>query len=205
MSPLLRSIIILAASLLPSYSYAREPVSKLPVHSHVISGYDNPDSVRKAMQMRPLHKIEGIWTFPSDGGSIAIERHTDNTLRGEDDAIRYRMVVMRSPCRSLRPGTLMGCISATARPGIYAAEIYTSGNGGATLRNPKRFTLTLIDDAHLTFRQHSRRIKVNLWRLIPYMSRISVRLTDSDAPKDIDGCIRMFPRPLSGPVEPRYL
>ncbi len=37
------------------------------------------------------------------------------------------------------------------------------------------------------------------------MSRISVRLTDSDAPKDIDGCIRMFPRPLSGPVEPRYL
>ena len=205
MSTLLRYIVIFATILLPSYSYAREPVSKLPVQSHVITGYDNPDSVRSAMQSRPLHRIEGIWSFPSDGGCIAIERHTDNTMRGGDDAVRYRMVVMRSPCRSLRPGTLMGYVSATARPGIYAAEIYTSGNGGPVLRNPQRFTLTLVADAHLTFRQHSRRLKINLWRLIPYMSRISVRLTDSDAPKDIDGCTRVFPRPLSGPVEPRYL
>ncbi|WP_295731694.1 hypothetical protein [uncultured Muribaculum sp.] len=198
-------IFLLIPSLLPVVAEARELVDKLPARSYVIAGYDNPDSVRAEMRRRALHRIEGIWSFPSDGASIAIERHRDMSKPGGSDGVHYRMVVLRSPCRSLRPGTVMGYLSATAKPGIYAAEIYTAGDGGPVLRRPKRFTLTLVDDAHLTFRQHSRKLKVNLWRLIPYMSRISMRLSDSDAPTDLDGCTRVFPRPLSGPVEPRYL
>ena len=183
---------------------AKRLVDNLPMRSTVISGYDNPDTVRAAMKRRPLHRVEGIWAFPSDGASVAIERYSPPGTIG-DEAVRYRMVILRSPCRSLRPGTLVGYLSATSKPGVYAAEIYTSGNGGATLSKPKSFTLTLIDDAHLSFRQHSRKVRVNLWRLIPYMSRINLRISDSDAPSDLDGCTRVFPRPLSGPVEPIYL
>lgn len=196
---------LLLSLLVPVGVEARNLVEKLPARSYMVDGYDNPDSVRTRMRGRALHRIEGIWSFPSDGASIAIERHSDRSVLGGDDARHYRMVVLRSPCRSLRPGTVMGYLSATAKPGIYAAEIYTAGDGGPVLRRPKRFTLTLIDDAYLTFRQHSRKLKVNLWRLIPYMSRVSMRLNDSDAPADLDGCTRVFPRPLSGPVEPRYL
>lgn len=198
-------LILLLAILPTATAHGRELVEKLPTMSYALGGYDNIDSVRSAMERRPLHRIEGIWAFPSDGASVAIERWDDATVAGTSEAVGYRIVVLRSPCRSLRPGTVMGHLSATAKPGVYAAEIYTAGNGGPTLMKPKGFTLTLVDDAHLTFRQHSRKIRVNLWRLLPYMSRISMRVSDSDAPTDIDGCTRLFPRPLSGPVEPRYL
>lgn len=200
--PILFAVMLL---LVPLRHEARELVGKLPVNSYVAEGYDNPDSVRGAMARRALHRIEGIWSFPSDGGAVVIERYSDPSVAGTGGAMHYRMVVLRSPCRSLRPGTVMGYLSATAKPGIYSAQIYTAGDGGPTLRRPKDFTLTLVDDAHLSFRRHSRKLKVNLWRLIPYMSRISMRLSDSDAPTDLDGCTRVFPRPLSGPVEPRYL
>lgn len=204
-APWIAAALVALAALPPTGAAARTLVEKLPARSYTLSGYDNPDTVRNAMQRRPLHRIEGIWAFPSDGASVAIERCDDGTLAGTADAVAYRIVVLRSPCRSLRPGTVMGHLAATAKPGVYAAELYTWGDGGATLARPKSFTLTLVDDAHLTFRQHSRKVKVNLWRLLPYMSRISMRVSDSDAPTDIDGCTRLFPRPLSGPVEPRYL
>lgn len=201
----MRTLLIMLLAWLGAMPVAsKQLVEHLPAHSYVVPGYYNPDSVRVAMQQRALHRIEGIWAFPSDGASVVIERYADSATLG-DEAVRYRMLILRSPCRSLRPGTVMGYLSATSRPGVYAAQIYTSGNGGATLSRPKDFTLTLIDDAHLSFRQHSRKVRVNLWRLIPYMSRIGLRIGDSDAPADLDGCTRIYPRPLNGPAEPRYL
>lgn len=182
---------------------ARDLVRDLPSRSDVIAGYGDTDSLRRAMASRPLHRVEGIWQFPSDGATVAVERA--DTPRAADEAVWYRMIVISSPCRSLRPGTLMGHIAPTAKDGVYAARIYTSGDGGPTLSRPKSMTLTLTDDTHLTFREHSRTIHVNLWRLIPYMSRIGLRVGESDAPKDLHGCRRIYPRPNSGPAEPRYL
>lgn len=205
MRSLLSLLFVLTFSLHTCNLSARTLVDKLPISSYVLSGYSNPDSVRNDMQRRALHRIEGIWSFPSNGARIVILRHTDQTTSGSEDAMHYRMIVLTSPCRSLRPGTVMGYLSATAKPGVYAAEIYTSGDGGATLRNPKSFTLRLVDDTHLTFQQHSRKIKMNIWRLLPYLSRISLRIADSDAPKDVDGCVRVFPHSFSGSSEPRYL
>jgi hypothetical protein len=205
MRSLLSLLCVIACLLNPGGLTARTLVDKLPTHSYVLSGYGNPDSVRCDMQRRPLHRIEGIWSFPSDGARIAIVRHAGQSMSGTEDAVHYRMIVLTAPCRSLRPGTVMGYLSATAKPGVYAAEIYTSGDGGATLRMPKSFTLRLVDNTHLSFQQHSRKIKMNIWRLIPYMSRISLRISDSDAPKDVDGCVRVFPRSFSGSSEPRYL
>ena len=116
------------------------------------------------------------------------------TRRGRCNTIPHGGNAFAMPVAA--PGHPHGIYLGYRTPGNICRRNIYPGNGGATLRNPKRFTLTLIDDAHLTFRQHSRRIKVNLWRLIPYMSRISVRLTDPMRPKistDVSAC---FPAAL---------
>ncbi|MCM1503805.1 MAG: hypothetical protein NC127_01215 [Muribaculum sp.] len=184
--------------------YGKKLVDKLPPTSPRIEGYVDQNEVRQRMSQMPLHIIEGIWQFPSDGAVVAIERHTPGNILA-DGAVRYRMVILRSPVRSIRPGTVMGYVAATSKQGVYAAHVYTSAEGSGRLIRPKDFTFTLIDDGHLSFRVHSASFYTNVWRMIPYLSRISFRVRSADKPKDLDGCTRLYPEPLSGPIEPRYL
>ena len=199
---LLAAILILASALCPAH--AKNLVDRLPQKSPRVEGYLSQDEVKHRLASMPLHIIEGIWQFPSNGAVIAIERYTPDDILN-DGAIRYRMVVIRSPMRSIRPGTVMGYVAPTSKPGTYAAHVYTSTDGGSRLIRPKDFTFNLADDGHLSFRVHSISFYANVWRMIPYLSRISFRVRSADKPKDLDGCTRVYPEPLSGPIEPRYL
>ncbi len=187
-----------------STAYGKKLVDKLPPVSPRLEGYADLNQVRRHLSELPLHVIEGIWQFPSDGAVVAIERYTPEGILA-DGAVRYRMIVLRSPVRSIHPGTVMGYVAATSKQGIYAAHVYTSTDGGSRLIRPKDFTFTMTDDGHLSFRVHSASFYTNVWRMIPYLSRISFRVRSADKPKDLDGCIRIYPEPLSGPIEPRYL
>lgn len=167
-----------------------------------IRDYDR-EVVKTRLAAMPLHSIEGIWQFTTDGALIVIER--DNTAAPATDALTsYRMVIIHSPARSVLPGTVMGHLSPTAKRGKYSAMIYTDSDGGSRLLKPKKFTLTLSDDSHLSFHKHGIKIKVRFWRLLPYISRLGI-YTREDNPRDLDGCVRVYPMPTSGPVEPIYL
>lgn len=197
---LLLALSLLAASLSLA---AADHIDTLPQVSQTLSGYADIDSIKRRLTSLPLHIIEGIWQFPADGATVVIERFNPDNTR-DDGAARYRIVILRSPQRSMIPGTVMGYLSPSAKRGVYTAKIYTAGDGGSTLIRPKRFTLTLNDDGHLSFRRHRSSVYVNVWRLLPYVSRLGVRVRN-DNPQDLDGCLRLFPAPVSGPVEPRYL
>lgn len=179
------------------------PAPDVPATSLTLSGYEDTDSVRARMAASPLHIVEGLWRFPADGGLMAVERCD---LGGERErASQYRLVVVDAANRILSPGTVMGYLWATAKRGVYEARLYTSVNReGTQLCNPKYFTLTLDDqESRLSFRKHKTGVRLNLWRLLPFMFRFSVVRQDN-RPDDLDGCVREYPMPAL-PAEPIYL
>ena len=166
--------------------------------------YFNHDLVKERLAAMPLHIIEGIWQFPSDGATIVIERDGACDSPESGATANYTMKILRSPVRSILPGTEMGTLTATSKRGVYTASIFTDTDGGSRMIKPKRFILTLNDDGHLSFRKQGKSIKIQLWRLLPYVSRLGIRIND-DSPRDLDGCRRVYPPPVNGPIEPRYL
>jgi hypothetical protein len=139
-----------------------------------------------------------------DGAVIAIEQsaplnHTQSFAHG------YRLVLIESPCRRIRPGTVMGYAVPTAKAGSYDASIYTTVDDSGLLRRARRFTLTLNDrEQRLSFIKHKSDLRIDLWRLIPYLFRVSIH-TGSDRPHDLDGALRLFPESEATPINPRYL
>jgi len=203
---ILTAISLTILSLSPSAADLRpSPATLIPEKSSIIRGYACADTVISRMTSAPLHRVEGLWRFPADGGTIAIEHCNLSSSGTLAEAYTYRMVIIESSNRNLRPGTIMGYLWATSKRDIYQARIYTSASDdGTCLSGLKPFTLTLSDqDSRLNFKAHRKALKLNLWRMLPYMFRFSVSKVD-DTPRDLDGCVRIFPRPAI-PAEPRYL
>lgn len=180
---------------------AKKNEERLPTVSPILEGYKDRDSIEYRIKSSGPHRIEGIWQFQADGSTIAIERdHAANHGEG----LSYRMVILRSSNRLLRPGTLIGILYPTGKKETFDAEIYTSDADGGKLRSAKKFTLTLEDnDSRIVFRRQKSKYTVNLWRLIPYMWRGVIRTRDNigEAP---DGCVKIFPTSTVS-AEPRYL
>lgn len=177
-------------------------VSPLPAVSPApLPGYSDRTEVQKRIASSGPHRIEGIWRFAESGATIAIEREEGGDAHG---AVAYRMTVIRSDNRSIRPGTLMGIITPSAKSDVFDANIYTSSRRNSSLDAPKRFTLTLAEQgSRLVFARVKSKYSLNLWRMLPYMFRYAVRRNDrtGEAPY---GCIKVFPAPAV-PAEPRYL
>lgn len=194
-----RSLILALTVLLSSIGcIAKTKAERLPFTSPVLPGYNDTDSIERRIIDRGPHRIEGIWQFQADGSSIVIER--EERLEG----LSYRMVVLRSSNRLLRPGTLIGNLIPTGKSDVYDASIYSTDADGGKLRLPKNYLLTLGEgESRLIFKKQKSKYAVNLWRLIPYMWRgvIRVRPTGDESQ---EGCVKIFPNP-DKPVEPRYL
>ncbi len=181
---------------------AAKIVDMLPDDSRVIGGYSMKE-VRQRFSEGDIHDIEGIWRFVDDGSVMAIERFVPDEIPDNGNTC-YRIVVVKSPVRALAPGTLMGYISPTAKKGVYDAAVFSAFDGLRGLHKKKRFYLNLSEEGLLSFTSYRQGIRLNLWRLIPYMFRYSVRYS-SERPKGLDGCVRIWPASVSVPFEPRYL
>ncbi len=197
-------VIILFLSVLsasPGLCHAADRyIDGLPGTSKTISGFSVAE-MRKEIASTPLHHIEGIWKLTSDGTEIAILRDR-NQSDSDNNARAYRMILMRSANRALRPGTVIGLVSPTAKTGTYDARIYTKAIG-PQLSAARKFTLKLDDnDSHLIFEMNKSAYSINLWRMLPYMFRYSVRKNNKQP--STAGCIRIFPAPEL-PSEPVYL
>lgn len=172
--------------------------------AETLEGYGSRAEIIARMSQLPMVGIEGIWRFPATGQTIVIERD-------DRDAMRFRVVSGVSQAMAgIESGVLLGYIVPTAKSGTFDAtlgEIDSDGSarsGNVSKSRATRFTLDLTG-ARLSFTPVKRGLKVNLWRLFPYMFRFSVRAYD-DRRKGLDGCMRVWPRDLSEPpYQPRYL
>ena len=126
-----------------------------PGRSWVIDGM-TADAARAAIGESRAGRAEGIWQATADGALVAlIGGDAPGLWRDAADSDGYSatrrllMVIVDSPRPGLRPGTVMGWASPAATPGKWDARIFTRTDG-RELHTPRRFTLTLADDNHIT-------------------------------------------------------
>lgn len=180
------------------------PCDLLPSRAIVADGYTDRDSIAARLDTSPLHPIEGIWQMAADGAVMAIEQSAPY-ISGITSMLGYRIVLVQSPYRRIRPGTLMGYAMPSAKAGRYDAAIYTSIDDSGILQRCRRFTLELHDEeSRLAFIRHRADLRIDLRRLIPYLFRVSI-VTGNDRPRDMDGAIRLHPASDAAPANPRYL
>lgn len=159
----------------------------MPQASDCKSGYSDADSVMNRLNAHTLHALEGVWQFPGDGGTIAIER------MGVGGGLVFDLRAVAAANRRIPPGTLIGRIAATADPDIFQGHIFSSIRKDGSLAKPVEVTISLNRaDASFKIRPIKKKWRFNLYRLIPYMFRMGVSRTD-DTPTDLSGCVRICP------------
>lgn len=183
-------------------TWASDYLRSMPTVSTVLTGYETVDTVAARLGALPACPVEGVWEMTHGGATFAIERAEAST---DLAPVRLRMVMVRSPWRTIRPGTLLGHLEPTARPGVYEARIYSAMAQRTGLNLPRAFTLKLNEQATvLTFAPFKSPVKVNLLRMLPYMYRHVVSFRQS-RPDDLDGAVKIAPRRDSHPLTPVYL
>lgn len=201
----LHIIIIILALLAAPAAMANDFLRALPAMSTVLTGYECADSVKARMAAQPLGAVEGLWQMLDGGALVALERHIDPSLPAMAQPGTYRLVMVKAPTRLVRPGTLLGHVCATAKPGVFEARIYTDFARESGLGVARTFYLHLAADGSvLTFKPQKSRLKVNPFALLPYMYRRVFRLQDN-RPDDLNGACRVFPPSSSPMFGPRYL
>lgn len=168
-----------------------------------VARYASRDSVISRLAARPLGPIEGIWRFPSTGAIVVIEIDYRPPIGTGPDS--YTVTIVESPRRSVLPGTVMGHVVPTADANVYHASLFTDSDGGSRLFKTRKFSLRLTDGNRLAFKPLGWRVKANIWRAIPYLSRLYIKSVTHDRDEGYDGCIRLYPRPDGGPLIPVYL
>lgn len=171
--------------------------------AQTLPGYSDVAEVKTRMAATTMRTVEGIWRFPANGTSIAVERD-------DAEASRYRVVVLESPYLVMEEGQLLGYAVATARRNVFEARLRDLKADGSASVNPlakeANFMLTIDDDA-LVFKPLRKGFKLSWdwWRMFPYMFRVRVDKVD-DKPAGLEGAVRVWPRSTTVPPrEPRYL
>ena len=166
-----------------------------------LSSIDGPHQARSLAEAKamldtlPQSAIAGIWHF-TEGGTIAI---IDDQASGDS-----YVVAIDSPSRNLMPGTIIGIISPTGKKDIYEARIYRRVDADGSMSRPARFTARLTDGNYLSLTAIHNSIKINPWRLIPYMFRGLITSNDN-RPEGLDGAIRVYSPRGGKRVALRYL
>lgn len=200
----MRARVFLLSLTLALAADAADYFRRLPAISTVYEGYREPDSVAARLRALPRCPAEGLWQMANgDGALFAIERENGEPTLAPT---RLRMVMVRSPRRSILPGTLLGHLVATPQPGVYEARLYSGLAQRSGLNMARPFTL-VIDPMHpdlLTFKPFRSPVKVNLFKLLPHMYRRGFTIQDS-RPEGLDGAMRVSSGADSVPLSPVYL
>ena len=129
--------------------------------SEVLRGYDRL-SVECRMSKLRLDSLEGIWYYPEEGLTLAIERLADGQLP------RYRLVVVESENQSVDCGSVAGYMEATADRGKLRMWLYAYIEEDR-LTHPVKCVGIMSDDGIVTIRKQrmKMRVSVNLSRFLP--------------------------------------
>lgn len=155
---------------------------------------------RAALTASGMHAVEGIYAFGADGAVIAVMR-----APGAPTATLYRIIILSSPDRSVRPGAIAGLLTPGGRADQWDAALYTSVSPDGCLGSPKRFTVSASDAcSRLAFERVRSAFSFEPQQLLPYMIRRTLRRNRGRSGAATAGCTRIFPSPAS-PASPCYL
>lgn len=184
---------------------ANDFLKSLPGASALVEGYADVDSVEARLAAMPLLPAEGLWQMTDGGAIIAVERYVEPTLPFQSQVSTFRLVMVKSPVRRVRPGTVIGYAVTTAKNGVLEARLYSDFARESRLSVPRTFYLQLsTDGSTLTFKAKKSRLAVNPFKLLPYLYRHAVTIRQN-TPDDLNGAVRLFPPMVSPRFGPRYL
>lgn len=129
--------------------------------------------------------LEGVWRIAGGGAVFAAL-----PVEGVDDV--FRLVIVDSPDMSVLPMTEFGTAACTAVAGRYDARVAASLKSGSPVRRSHNLVITIGDDGRLIFQPYKKGLRLNLWRVLPYMFRFSL-VEQNTRPGDIDGAVRIYP------------
>jgi len=143
--------------------------------------------------------LEGVWLMSADGAMIAIESESGN-------AGSYKVTLVDSPDFTVRPGTPLGTLTATARPGVYDLTLTTvpglRKDYKDRLGRRHNYILETKENGRFTLSAYHRGRRISLRRWLPYLFRVSV-VENATRPEGIDGAVRIYPPSAS--LEPTVL
>jgi len=153
-----------AAVILILFSLTASAVTELPEQSVVVPGF-NEQVARERLLETDMQPLEGIWYYPNEDMTIAIERWQSKPSH----KIGYRLLLVSSDDLQLLPGTVIGYIEDSAVGGKYHMWLYSQRNK-ITLCGPLECVATLNKEAtSLTFDPPHWEVKVrtNFTRFLP--------------------------------------
>lgn len=198
----LASILLLALPAFLMPARASDLSERIPVSSTVLPGYNDIDSIMDRIDDRGPVDIEGIWNMTASQTLVVIEPASHPSLSGAGYKA-MQIVIISSPRKSMRPGTVLGYIVPTARRGYYEARIYTS-NVRSILQKHRKYTLNLTDESHLTMTPDKSPWRITLRHSLKFLLRAGIYNRQSDEPS-FDGFIKQYPSPDGPPLNPVYL
>ncbi len=142
---------------------------KPPIESFIIENY-NEEKAKLYMDHAPLQLLEGIWHYPEEGVTMAIERLNSQHF---SDKFRYRIIIIKSNDLSLIPGTVMGYVMSGAHKDKFYLWLY-SERIGTTLMCPQRCVASIADGgSSISFHkpEYKFKFRVNFSRFLPTLFR----------------------------------
>lgn len=157
-------------------------------------GYDVPSYATERFGQRPLKAAEGVWLWDS-GALVAIETDAQG---------RMTLTLVDSPDPMIDTPRVIGTGTFAGQPNTYNIELETMGDAVKKSKSGKkvRFIARIINDRRISLSPYATGLKVNAWRLLPYLFRFSV--TKQNTPDALDGAIRVWPN-LGSPEFPVIL
>ncbi len=138
--------------------------TELPQQSVVVPGFSE-QVARERLIESDLQPLEGIWYYPNEDITLAIERWQPEPSH----KIGYRLLLVASDDLELLPGTVIGYIEASAVDNKYRLWLYSERNK-LTLCGPLECVATLNKEATtLTFDppHWEVKVRVNFARFLP--------------------------------------
>ena len=169
--------------------------TELPEQSVIVPGF-NEQMARERLMESDLQPLEGIWYYPNEDMTIAIERWQPEPSH----KIGYRLLLVASDDLELLPGTVIGYIEASAVDNKYHLWLYSERNK-VTLCGPMECVATLNKDAtSLTFDppHWDVKVRVNFARFLPSLFKGISVIPDVEKEKLPVGFKKIFPADGNG-------
>lgn len=167
----------------------------LPEQSVVVPGFDE-QVARERLLETDMQPLEGIWYYPNEDMTIAIERWQPEPSH----KIGYRLLLVSSEDLELLPGTVVGYVEESAVDNKYHLWLYSQRNK-VTLIGPLECVATLNKEGtSLTFDPPHWEVKLraNFTRFLPTIFRaVSVVPTVEEEKLPI-GFKKIFPADGNG-------
>lgn len=163
----------------------------VPGTCRVHDGVDE-DSMREKLSQMDLQPLEGIWYYPAEDMTVAIERMPSDGQQYPP----YHIVLLASSDINVVPGTEIGYIETSAVRNEYTLHLFTERDKNGILHNPVACYATMNADASsITFERPKWEVKVrvNFARFLPSIFKGVSVIPEKKEKKVSEGFRKIFP------------